>query len=149
MVTSLKKNFSILIYEKEKLLNSILYYQISNHNNFKVSVKDNKLEMFEVLSKKKFDTCIINLNLFNEDIKKFYDMFENNNNHNKLWVPEGFAHGFQTLQNNTELIYLHDEIYNREAEEGLSIFSPELAIDLDEPVSVISERDKTLPIYSR
>ena len=52
MVTSLKKNFSILIYEKEKLLNSILYYQISNHNNFKVSVIDNKLEMFEVLSKK-------------------------------------------------------------------------------------------------
>ncbi len=84
MVTSLKKNFSILIYEKEKLLNSILYYQISNHNNFKVSVKDNKLEMFEVLNKKKFDTCIINLNLLNEDLKKFYDMFENNNNHNNI-----------------------------------------------------------------
>ena len=75
MVTSLKKDFSILIYEKEKLLNSILYYQISNHNNFKVSVTDNNSEMFEVLDKKKFDTCIINLNFINEDLKKFYDIF--------------------------------------------------------------------------
>ena len=80
MVTSLKKEFSILIYEKEKLLNSILYYQISNHNNFKVSVADNNLEMFEVLNKKKFDTYIINLNFLNEDLKKFYDIFEINNN---------------------------------------------------------------------
>ncbi len=53
MVTSLKKDFSILIYEKEKLLNSILYYQISNHNNFKISVVDSNEEMFEVLNKKK------------------------------------------------------------------------------------------------
>ncbi len=84
MVTSLKKEFSILIYEKEKLLNSILYYQISNHNNFKVSVADNNLEMFEVLNKKKFDTYIINLNFLNEDLKKFYDFFETNINHNNI-----------------------------------------------------------------
>ena len=96
MVISLQKNFSILIYEKEKLLNSILYYQISSHNNFKVSVKDNKLEMFEVLSKKKFDTCIINLNLFNEDLKKFYDIFENNNNHNNIigYYEHNFENSF-------------------------------------------------------
>ena len=84
MVTSLKKEFSILIYEKEKLLNSILYYQISNHNNFKISVVDSNEEMFEVLNKKKFDICIINLNFLNEDPKIFYDIFEINNNHNNI-----------------------------------------------------------------
>ena len=84
MVFSLKKEFSILIYEKEKLLNSILYYQISNHNNSKVFVIDNNLEMFEVLKKKKFDTFIINLNFLNEDLKKFYDIFEIINNHNNI-----------------------------------------------------------------
>lgn len=83
-MTSLKKDFSILIYEKEKLLNSILYYQISNHNNFKIFVTDNNLEMFEFLNKKKFDTCIINLNFLNEDIKVFYDIFEINNKHNNI-----------------------------------------------------------------
>ena len=84
MVTALKKEFSILIYEKEKLLNSILNYQISNYNNFKVSVVDNNLEMFEVLNKKKFNMCIINLDLLDEDLKKFYDIFEINNNHNNI-----------------------------------------------------------------
>ena len=84
MVTLLKKDLSILIYEKEKLLNSILYYQISNHNNFKIFVIDNNLEMFEFLNKKKFDTCIINLNFLNEDIKVFYDIFEINNKHNNI-----------------------------------------------------------------
>ena len=84
MVTSLKKEFSILLYEKDKLLNSILYYQISNHNNFKIFVTDNNLEMFEFLNKKKFDTCIINLNFLNEDIKVFYDIFEINNKHNNI-----------------------------------------------------------------
>lgn len=96
MVFSLKKEFSILIYEKEKLLNSILYYQISNHNNFKVSVADNNLEMFEVLNKKKFDTCIINLNFLNEDLKKFYDIFEINNNHNNIigYYENNFENSF-------------------------------------------------------
>ena len=84
MVTSLKKDFSILIYEKEKLLNSILYYQISNHNNYKISVVDSNEEMFEVLNKKKFDICIINLNFLNEDLKISYDIFEINNNHNNI-----------------------------------------------------------------
>ena len=84
MVNLLKKDFSILIYEKEKLLNSILYYQISNHNNFKISVVESNEEMFEVLNKKKFDICIINLNFLNEDLKIFYDIFEINNNHNNI-----------------------------------------------------------------
>ena len=96
MVTSLKKEYSILIYEKEKLLNSILYYQISNHNNFKVSITDNNLEMFEVLNKKKFDTCIINLNFLNGDLKKFYDIFEINNNHNNIigYYEHNFENSF-------------------------------------------------------
>ena len=98
MVTSLKKEFSILIYEKEKLLNSILYYQISNHNNFKVSVADNNLEMFEVLNKKKFDTYIINLNFLNEDLKKFYDILKTDNNHNNIigYYDHNFDNSFFT-----------------------------------------------------
>ena len=93
MVTSLKKEFSILIYEKEKLLNSILYYQISTHNNFKVSVTDNNSEMFEVLNKNKFDTCVINLNFLNEDLKKFFDVFEINNKHN--YIIGYYEHNFE------------------------------------------------------
>ena len=79
-MTSLKEDFLILIYEKEKLLNSILHYQISNYNNYKVLVTDDKIFTFESLSKKSFDTCIINLNYFDEDLKKLLDLCESNNN---------------------------------------------------------------------
>ena len=96
MVTSLKKDFSILIYEKEKILNSILYYQISKHNNFKISVVDSNEEMFEVLNKKKFDIYIINLNFLNEDLKISYDIFEINNNHNNIidYYEDNFENSF-------------------------------------------------------
>ena len=80
----MKEDFLILIYEKEKLLNSILNYQISNYNNYKVLVTDDKILMFESLSKKSFDSCIINLNYFDEDLKKLLDLFETNNNLNNI-----------------------------------------------------------------
>ena len=84
MVTSLKEDFTILIYEKDKLLNSILHYQISNNNNSKVSVTDNKLEIFEALSKNNFNTYILNLNHLNEDLKRLNHIFERNNYHNNI-----------------------------------------------------------------
>ena len=84
MVTSLKEDFTILIYEKDKLLNSILYHQISNHNNSKVFVTDNKLEIFEALSKKNFNTYIVNLNHFNEDPKRLNHIFERNDYYNNI-----------------------------------------------------------------
>ena len=84
MVTSLKKDFLILIYEKEELLNSILHYQISNYNNYKVLLTDDKILIFESLSKKSFDTCIINLNYFDEDLKKLLDLCERTNNINNI-----------------------------------------------------------------
>ena len=64
MVTSLKEDFTILIYEKDKLLNSILYYQISNHNNSKVFVTDNKLEIFEALGEKNFNTYCRHIRMY-------------------------------------------------------------------------------------
>ena len=84
MVLSLKKELIILIYEKEKLLNSILDYQISKYINIKsLSVKTSE-ELFLIITKKKFDICIINLDNLNYDLKKFIDNFETINIHTKL-----------------------------------------------------------------
>ena len=52
MVISLKKEFLILIYEKEKLLNSILDYQISKYNNFKSFCFNNSEDLFSCKQKK-------------------------------------------------------------------------------------------------
>lgn len=65
-----------------------------------------------------------------------------------ILIPEGFAHGFQTLEDNTELLYHHTEYYAPEHERALNIFDPLLNIRLPLPVSIMSERDRTHPLLT-
>ncbi|HHQ4683431.1 TPA: dTDP-4-dehydrorhamnose 3,5-epimerase family protein [Aeromonas veronii] len=66
-------------------------------------------------------------------------------NHCSLLIPEGFAHGFQTLTDDVELLYCHSEFYSPETEFGLNIFDPLLAIDWPLPPRDLSTRDKAFP----
>lgn len=60
-----------------------------------------------------------------------------------LYIPEGFAHGFQTLEDNAELLYHHSEYYRPEFESGIRYDDPAVGIEwLLEPVN-LSERDKS------
>lgn len=63
-------------------------------------------------------------------------------NKNMLYIPKGFAHGFQSLADNTELIYHHSEFYNSEAESGLRFDDEILNIKWPLEVAEISDRDK-------
>lgn len=63
-------------------------------------------------------------------------------NHRGLVIPEGFAHGFQTLVDECELIYLHSESYHPQAEGGLSVSDPRLRIVWPLPMTEISGRDR-------
>jgi dTDP-4-dehydrorhamnose 3,5-epimerase len=62
-------------------------------------------------------------------------------NHHSYLIPEGFAHGFQTLTSNCEMLYLHTAEYNPEAEGALNALDPRLAIDWPDPITVRSKRD--------
>jgi dTDP-4-dehydrorhamnose 3,5-epimerase len=64
-------------------------------------------------------------------------------NKRMIYVPEGFLHGFQTLEDNTELIYHHTEYFNPEADAGMNYADPSLNINWPLTVSVISDKDKT------
>ena len=68
-------------------------------------------------------------------------------NHHALYVPEGFAHGFLTLTDESEVFYQMSEFYTPEAARGLRWNDPQLAIDWPGPVVVISERDRTYPDF--
>ena len=59
---SLKQNTSILLYEKEKILNSILQYQILNYNNYDLLVVENYEELLEIVINRNFNSYILNLN---------------------------------------------------------------------------------------
>jgi dTDP-4-dehydrorhamnose 3,5-epimerase len=63
-------------------------------------------------------------------------------NHRALLIPEGFAHGFQTLTDDCELIYLHTAAYHPAAEGAVNAFDPRLAIDWPLPVAEMSDRDR-------
>jgi dTDP-4-dehydrorhamnose 3,5-epimerase len=69
----------------------------------------------------------------------------NGENRTMMYVPKGFAHGFQTMADNVELLYLHSEFYSKEDEGGLLCNDKEIAIDWPLPISEISERDKSHP----
>lgn len=63
-------------------------------------------------------------------------------NNRSLLIPEGFAHGFQTLSENCELIYFHTEAYHPSAEGALNALDSTLKIKWPLPITELSERDR-------
>lgn len=64
------------------------------------------------------------------------------NNRRMLVIPEGCAHGFQVLEADSELLYLHTEFYTPTAESGVLHDDSRLAIRWPLPVTDLSERDQ-------
>lgn len=67
-------------------------------------------------------------------------------NNRMIYIPEGFAHGFQTLQDNSALIYHHTEFYTPGAEGGIRYDDPLVDIRWTLPVTVVSQRDAGHPL---
>ncbi len=67
-------------------------------------------------------------------------------NHHLLYVPEGFAHSFQTLTDDCEMSYLVTAPYTSSAEGGLRFNDPRLEIEWPLPVSSISVKDAAWPL---
>jgi len=65
-----------------------------------------------------------------------------------LLIPPGFAHGFQTIEPDSELVYLHSEAYAPACERGLNPQDPKLAIPWPLDISNISPRDLGHPMIS-
>jgi dTDP-4-dehydrorhamnose 3,5-epimerase len=63
-----------------------------------------------------------------------------------VYIPEGFAHGFQTLTDNVELLYYHSAFYSPEHEHGLRFDDPALAIKWPLPLGGISPKDLSYPL---
>jgi dTDP-4-dehydrorhamnose 3,5-epimerase len=66
-------------------------------------------------------------------------------NHRSLLIPEGFAHGFQTLTESCELLYLHSEAFHPQAEGALHFADPKIGIIWPIAMTELSERDRRHP----
>ena len=64
-------------------------------------------------------------------------------------IPEGFAHGFQTLTHDCEILYFHTADYNPNFEAGLNALDPNLAISWPKPIAYRSQSDTSYPFLSK
>jgi len=69
-------------------------------------------------------------------------------NHRMLYVPGGFAHGFQCLADQCEVFYQMSEVYYPELARGIRWNDPAVGISWPLPDPVLSERDRNLPLLA-
>jgi dTDP-4-dehydrorhamnose 3,5-epimerase len=79
--------------------------------------------------------------------KKWIGIELNAENRKMLYVPEGCAHGFLTLQDNTEIFYQMSEYFHPELSRGIRWNDPAFQITWPAEVKVISDRDRTYPDF--
>lgn len=84
----------------------------------------------------------IDLRTQSRTFKKWVGMELTSDNHRMMYVPEGCAHGFLTLQDNTEVAYQMSEFYNPQSGRGVRWDDPAFGIVWPDKVDVISDRDR-------
>jgi dTDP-4-dehydrorhamnose 3,5-epimerase len=73
-------------------------------------------------------------------------------NHQQLWIPEGFAHGFLTLSEQAEVLYKTTDFWNRDCERAIRWDDPQLAIawpasgSSEDEGPLLSEKDAVAPL---
>ena len=91
---------------------------------------------------------IVDLRIESRTFGSFYDVELTAETRRMLYIPAGFAHGFQTLQADTEVSYAISPGYVAEASAGIRHDDPTLAIAWPLPVQKISRRDQQLPSFA-
>jgi len=90
---------------------------------------------------------IVDLRPTSPSYKQWFGVELSAENYKMLYVPEGFAHGFITLQDETEATYQVSQFYTPGSERGLRYNDPAFGIEWPVEVRVISEKDKSWPDY--
>ena len=88
---------------------------------------------------------IVDLRKDSKTYKKSISITLNKNNLKGVYIPYGFAHGFQTTKNNTSLIYYHSDFYDKNLDSGINALDNQLDIKWPLKISMISKKDRDLP----
>lgn len=113
-----------------------LHFQSSPHEEIKI-VSCNQGKIFDV---------IVDLRINSSTFKQWESNELSSKNYKMLYIPKGIAHGFQTLEDNSEIHYQMSEYYKPEYYKGIRFNDPELKIEWPLEVSSISNNDKNWDI---
>ncbi len=115
-----------------------LHYQLAPHQEVKL-VRCIRGSIYDV---------IVDLREGSPGYRKWIGVELSACNRRMLYVPAGFAHGFVTLEDDTEVLYQVNEFYTPGAERGLRYDDPAIGIRWPRAVSIISEKDAGWPAFS-
>lgn len=115
-----------------------MHYQVAPHEEAKL-VRCTMGAIYDV---------IINLRPDLPTFKQWVAVELTANNRRMLYVPEGFAHGFQTLVDHTEVSYQMTEFYHPESARGVRWDDPAFAIEWPLADPILSEKDRTYPDFT-
>ena len=88
---------------------------------------------------------IIDLRSDSDTYKQWFAVELNRDNHKMLYIPENFAHGFLTLEDNAEVFYQMSAFYHPECARGVRWNDPAFSIQWPIEVNIISDRDRDYP----
>lgn len=103
-----------------------------------------EIKMVRCITGEVFDV-MIDLRKNSSTFLKWHGEILSSENMKMMYIPEGFAHGFQTLEENCELLYLHTEFYSPEHEGSVCYDDPKIGIKWPLEVTEISDKDKRYP----
>jgi dTDP-4-dehydrorhamnose 3,5-epimerase len=112
--------------------------------HFQVSPYE-EIKMVRCIAGAVFDV-IVDLRTGSDTFLKWFGAALSAENKRMMYIPEGFAHGFQALSENAELVYSHTQNYQPSAERGLLYNDPALNIEWPLAVTDVSQRDKNHPL---
>jgi len=115
-----------------------LHYQTGNYKEHKI---------IYCLKGKIFDVSF-NVDKFLKNKKKIYNFILDEKDSKFISIPENYAHGFQTLKNDTILLYLHTKKFNKKFERKINPLINKLNIKWPQKVSKISKSDKKSKNYA-
>jgi len=104
-----------------------------------------EIKMVKCLRGSVFDV-MIDLRRNSSTFLKWHGEVLSSENIKMMYIPEGFAHGFQTLEENCELLYLHTEFYSPGHEGGIRYDDPKIGIKWHLEATDISEKDRNHPL---
>ncbi|NVM21086.1 MAG: dTDP-4-dehydrorhamnose 3,5-epimerase [Desulfobacterales bacterium] len=102
-------------------------------------------KIVKCLSGSVFDV-IIDLRRYSPTLLQWHGAILSAENMKMMYIPAGFAHGLQTLEENTELLYLHTEFYSPEHEGAVRYDDPLIDIEWPLEVTDISVKDRDYPL---